>query len=250
MLNIVLADLFRLTKGKSTAIFLGVLSLVFTLLMMTTDITVSKFEFYLIFIVGLSVGSIAISISSVIRVYCDDVTSGSIHHLFANMSNKMYYLIAKSIVLALYSLFCYIFFAVVFFVVMIIKTNGFAGGFSSYIDIVTMITFSLKAYIGSFTLTVISYNILVLTRKVGLTILFIALYASKFIDSIVELFSYMIEPLNKIKDYMFPTFYMDSMHDMKSLSSLSMIALGYLIFSFIFQYVMLRQRDFATDYYD
>jgi len=204
-------------------------------------------EFYLIFIVGLSVGSIAISISSVIRVYCDDVTSGSIHHLFANMSNKMYYLIAKSIVLALYSLFCYIFFAVVFFVVMIIKTNGFAGGFSSYIDIVTMITFSLKAYIGSFTLTVISYNILVLTRKVGLTILFIALYASKFIDSIVELFSYMIEPLNKIKDYMFPTFYMDSMHDMKSLSSLSMIALGYLIFSFIFQYVMLRQRDFATD---
>jgi hypothetical protein len=247
MLNIVLADLFRLTKGKSTAIFLGVLSLVFTLLMMTTDITVSKFEFYLIFIVGLSVGSIAISISSVIRVYCDDVTSGSIHHLFANMSNKMYYLIAKSIVLALYSLFCYIFFAVVFFVVMIIKTNGFAGGFSSYIDIVTMITFSLKAYIGSFTLTVISYNILVLTRKVGLTILFIALYASKFIDSIVELFSYMIEPLNKIKDYMFPTFYMDSMHDMKSLSSLSMIALGYLIFSFIFQYVMLRQRDFATD---
>ena len=130
---------------------------------------------------------------------------------------------------------------------MIIKTNGFAGGFSSYIDIVTMITFSLKAYIGSFTLTVISYNILVLTRKVGLTILFIALYASKFIDSIVELFSYMIEPLNKIKDYMFPTFYMDSMHDMKSLSSLSMIALGYLIFSFIFQYVMLRQRDFATD---
>jgi hypothetical protein len=247
MLNIVLADLFRLTKGKSTAIFLGVLSLIFTLLMMTTDITVSKFEFYLIFIVGLSVGSIAISISSVIRVYCDDVTSGSIHHLFANMSNKMYYLIAKSIVLALYSLFCYIFFAVVFFVVMIIKTNGFAGGFSSYIDIVTMITFSLKAYIGSFTLTVISYNILVLTRKVGLTILFIALYASKFIDSIVELFSYMIEPLNKIKDYMFPTFYMDSMHDMKSLSSLSMIALGYLIFSFIFQYVMLRQRDFATD---
>jgi len=247
MLNIVLADLFRLTKGKSTAIFLGVLSLMFTLLMMTTDITVSKFEFYLIFIVGLSVGSIAISISSVIRVYCDDVTSGSIHHLFANMSNKMYYLIAKSIVLALYSLFCYIFFAVVFFVVMIIKTNGFAGGFSSYIDIVTMITFSLKAYIGSFTLTVISYNILVLTRKVGLTILFIALYASKFIDSIVELFSYMIEPLNKIKDYMFPTFYMDSMHDMKSLSSLSMIALGYLIFSFIFQYVMLRQRDFATD---
>ena len=247
MLNIVLADLFRLTKGKSTAIFLGVLSLVFTLLMMTTDITVSQFEFYLIFIVGLSVGSIAISISSVIRVYCDDVTSGSIHHLFANMSNKMYYLIAKSIVLALYSLFCYIFFAVVFFVVMIIKTNGFAGGFSSYIDIVTMITFSLKAYIGSFTLTVISYNILVLTRKVGLTILFIALYASKFIDSIVELFSYMIEPLNKIKDYMFPTFYMDSMHDMKSLSSLSMIALGYLIFSFIFQYVMLRQRDFATD---
>lgn len=247
MLNIVLADLFRLTKGKSTAIFLGVLSLMFTLLMMTTDITVSKFEFYLIFIVGLSVGSIAISISSVIRVYCDDVTSGSIHHLFANMSNKMYYLIAKSIVLALYSLFCYIFFAVVFFVVMIIKTNGFAGGFSSYIDIVTMITFSLKAYIGSFTLTVISYNILVLTRKVGLTILFIALYASKFIDSIVELFSYMIEPLNKIKHYMFPTFYMDSMHDMKSLSSLSMIALGYLIFSFIFQYVMLRQRDFATD---
>lgn len=247
MLNIVLADLFRLTKGKSTAIFLGVLSLIFTLLMMTTDITVSKFEFYLIFIVGLSVGSIAISISSVICVYCDDVTSGSIHHLFANMSNKMYYLIAKSIVLALYSLFCYIFFAVVFFVVMIIKTNGFAGGFSSYIDIVTMITFSLKAYIGSFTLTVISYNILVLTRKVGLTILFIALYASKFIDSIVELFSYMIEPLNKIKDYMFPTFYMDSMHDMKSLSSLSMIALGYLIFSFIFQYVMLRQRDFATD---
>lgn len=247
MLNIVLADLFRLTKGKSTAIFLGVLSLIFTLLMMTTDITVSKFEFYLIFIVGLSVGSIAISISSVIRVYCDDVTSGSIHHLFANMSNKMYYLIAKSIVLALYSLFCYIFFAVVFFVVMIIKTNGFAGGFSSYIDIVTMITFSLKAYIGSFTLTVISYNILVLTRKVGLTTLFIALYASKFIDSIVELFSYMIEPLNKIKDYMFPTFYMDSMHDMKSLSSLSMIALGYLIFSFIFQYVMLRQRDFATD---
>lgn len=247
MLNIVLADLFRLTKGKSTAIFLGVLSLMFTLLMMTTDITVSKFEFYLIFIVGLSVGSIAISISSVIRVYCDDVTSGSIHHLFANMSNKMYYLIAKSIVLALYSLFCYIFFAVVFFVVMIIKTNGFAGGFSSYIDIVTMITFSLKAYIGSFTLTVISYNILVLTRKVGLTILFIALYASKFIDSIVELFSYMIEPLNKIKYYMFPTFYMDSMHDMKSLSSLSMIALGYLIFSFIFQYVMLRQRDFATD---
>lgn len=247
MLNIVLADLFRLTKGKSTAIFLGVLSLMFTLLMMTTDITVSKFEFYLIFIVGLSVGSIAISISSVIRVYCDDVTSGSIHHLFANMSNKMYYLIAKSIVLALYSLFCYIFFAVVFFVVMIIKTNGFAGGFSSYIDIVTMITFSLKAYIGSFTLTVISYNILVLTRKVGLTILFIALYASKFIDSIVELFSYMIEPLNKIKNYMFPTFYMDSMHDMKSLSSLSMIALGYLIFSFIFQYVMLRQRDFATD---
>lgn len=247
MLNIVLADLFRLTKGKSTAIFLGVLSLMFTLLMMTTDITVSTFEFYLIFIVGLSVGSIAISISSVIRVYCDDVTSGSIHHLFANMSNKMYYLIAKSIVLALYSLFCYIFFAVVFFVVMIIKTNGFAGGFSSYIDIVTMITFSLKAYIGSFTLTVISYNILVLTRKVGLTILFIALYASKFIDSIVELFSYMIEPLNKIKDYMFPTFYMDSMHDMKSLSSLSMIALGYLIFSFIFQYVMLRQRDFATD---
>ena len=247
MLNIVLADLFRLTKGKSTAIFLGVLSLIFTLLMMTTDITVSQFEFYLIFIVGLSVGSIAISISSVIRVYCDDVTSGSIHHLFANMSNKMYYLIAKSIVLALYSLFCYIFFAVVFFVVMIIKTNGFAGGFSSYIDIVTMITFSLKAYIGSFTLTVISYNILVLTRKVGLTILFIALYASKFIDSIVELFSYMIEPLNKIKDYMFPTFYMDSMHDMKSLSSLSMIALGYLIFSFIFQYVMLRQRDFATD---
>ena len=247
MLNIVLADLFRLTKGKSTAIFLGVLSLIFTLLMMTTDITVSKFEFYLIFIGGLSVGSIAISISSVIRVYCDDVTSGSIHHLFANMSNKMYYLIAKSIVLALYSLFCYIFFAVVFFVVMIIKTNGFAGGFSSYIDIVTMITFSLKAYIGSFTLTVISYNILVLTRKVGLTILFIALYASKFIDSIVELFSYMIEPLNKIKDYMFPTFYMDSMHDMKSLSSLSMIALGYLIFSFIFQYVMLRQRDFATD---
>ena len=221
--------------------------MIFTLLMMTTDITVSKFEFYLIFIVGLSVGSIAISISSVIRVYCDDVTSGSIHHLFANMSNKMYYLIAKSIVLALYSLFCYIFFAVVFFVVMIIKTNGFAGGFSSYIDIVTMITFSLKAYIGSFTLTVISYNILVLTRKVGLTILFIALYASKFIDSIVELFSYMIEPLNKIKDYMFPTFYMDSMHDMKSLSSLSMIALGYLIFSFIFQYVMLRQRDFATD---
>ena len=247
MLNIVLADLFRLTKGKSTAIFLGVLSLMFTLLMMTTDITVSKFEFYLIFIVGLSVGSIAISISSVIRVYCDDVTSGSIHHLFANMSNKMYYLIAKSIVLALYSLFCYIFFAVVFFVVMIIKTNGFAGGFSSYIDIVTMITFSLKAYIGSFTLTVISYNILVLTRKVGLTILFIALYASKFIDSIVELFSYMIEPFNKIKNYMFPTFYMDSMHDMKSLSSLSMIALGYLIFSFIFQYVMLRQRDFATD---
>ena len=247
MLNIVLADLFRLTKGKSTAIFLGVLSLMFTLLMMTTDITVSTFEFYLIFIVGLSVGSIAISISSVIRVYCDDVTSGSIHHLFANMSNKMYYLIAKSIVLALYSLFCYIFFAVVFFVVMIIKTNGFAGGFSSYIDIVTMITFSLKAYIGSFTLTVISYNILVLTRKVGLTILFIALYASKFIDSIVELFSYMIEPLNKIKHYMFPTFYMDSMHDMKSLSSLSMIALGYLIFSFIFQYVMLRQRDFATD---
>ena len=75
MLNIVLADLFRLTKGKSTAIFLGVLSLMFTLLMMTTDITVSKFEFYLIFIVGLSVGSIAISISSVIRVYCDDVTS-------------------------------------------------------------------------------------------------------------------------------------------------------------------------------
>lgn len=247
MINIVLADLFRLTKGKSTAIFLGVLSLMFTLLMMTTDITVSTFEFYLIFIVGLSVGSIAISISSVIRVYCDDVTSGSIHHLFANMSNKMYYLIAKSIVLALYSLFCYIFFAVVFFVVMIIKTNGFAGGFSSYIDIVTMITFSLKAYIGSFTLTVISYNILVLTRKVGLTILFIALYASKFIDSIVELFSYMIEPLNKIKDYMFPTFYMDSMHDMKSLSSLSMIALGYLIFSFIFQYVMLSKRDFATD---
>ena len=196
MLNIVLADLFRLTKGKSTAIFLGVLSLIFTLLMMTTDITVSKFEFYLIFIVGLSVGSIAISISSVIRVYCDDVTSGSIHHLFANMSNKMYYLIAKSIVLALYSLFCYIFFAVVFFVVMIIKTNGFAGGFSSYIDIVTMITFSLKAYIGSFTLTVISYNILVLTRKIGLTILFIALYASKFIENKGLYVSYILYGFN------------------------------------------------------
>lgn len=247
MLNLVVSDLFRLTKGKSTAIFIGALSLIFIALMMLTDITVSQLEFNLIFVVGLSLGSIGISIISLIRVYCDDVSSGSIHHIFATMSNKLYYLIAKSIVLALYSFFCYVAFAVVFFVVMIIKTNGFAGGFSSYIDIVTMITFSLKAYIGSFTLTVISYNILVLTRKVGLTILFIALYASKFIDSIVELFSYMIEPLNKIKDYMFPTFYMDSMHDMKSLSSLSMIALGYLIFSFIFQYVMLRQRDFATD---
>ena len=247
MLNIVLADLFRLTKGKSTAIFLGVLSLIFTLLMMTTDITVSKFEFYLIFIVGLSVGSIAISISSVICVYCDDVTSGSIHHLFANMSNKMYYLIAKSIVLALYSLFCYIFFAVVFFVVMIIKTNGFAGGFSSYIDIVTMITFSLKAYIGSFTLAIISYNILVLTRKVGLTILFISLYSSRFIDSVIEIFSLILEPLNKIKGYMFPTYYTESMHDIESLSSLGMMALGYLIFSFVFQYIMLSKRDFAAD---
>lgn len=247
MLNLVVSDLFRLTKGKSTAIFIGALSLIFIALMMFTDITVSQLEFNLIFVVGLSLGSIGISIISLIRVYCDDVSSGSIHHIFATMSNKLYYLIAKSIVLALYSLFCYVAFAVVFFVVMIIKTKGFAGGFTSYIEIKSMIIFSLKAYIGSFTLTVISYNILVLTRKVGLTILFIALYASKFIDSIVELFSYMIEPLNKIKDYMFPTFYMDSMHDMKSLSSLSMIALGYLIFSFIFQYVMLRQRDFATD---
>ena len=176
MLNLVVSDLFRLTKGKSTAIFIGALSLIFIALMMLTDITVSQLEFNLIFVVGLSLGSIGISIISLIRVYCDDVSSGSIHHIFATMSNKLYYLIAKSIVLALYSLFCYVAFAVVFFVVMIIKTKGFAGGFTSYIEIKSMIIFSLKAYIGSFTLAIISYNILVLTRKVGLTILFISLY--------------------------------------------------------------------------
>lgn len=247
MLNLVVSDLFRLTKGKSTAIFIGALSLIFIALMMLTDITVSQLEFNLIFVVGLSLGSIGISIISLIRVYCDDVSSGSIHHIFATMSNKLYYLIAKSIVLALYSLFCYVAFAVVFFVVMIIKTKGFAGGFTSYIEIKSMIIFSLKAYIGSFTLAIISYNILVLTRKVGLTILFISLYSSRFIDSVIEIFSLILEPLNKIKGYMFPTYYTESMHDIESLSSLGMMALGYLIFSFVFQYIMISKRDFAAD---
>ena len=247
MLNIVLADMFRLTKGKSTPIFIGVSSLIFVMAMMLSGISVGPSQFNLILVSGLSVVSIIISVNSVIRVYCDDVSSGSIHHLFAKMSNKIYYLIAKSIVLAIYTLFCFLAFGIVFFVIMTIKTKGFEGGFTSYVSIATLVSFSLKAFIGSFAMTMVSYNILVLTRKSGLTILFISLYSTNFIDSTVELLSLLIKPLKYIKEYMLTTYYMDAMYGVRSLLQLFIVALCYVAFSFILQLLILKNRDFATE---
>ena len=107
MLNIVMADIYRLTKGKSTWVFLGVSTLIFVMAMTLSGVSIVPSRFKLILVSGLSVVSIGISVISLIRVYCDDVSSGSIHHLFAKMPNKIFYLIAKSIVLAIYTLFCF-----------------------------------------------------------------------------------------------------------------------------------------------
>jgi len=95
MLNIVMADIYRLTKGKSTWVFLGVSTLIFVMAMTLSGISIVPSRFKLILVSGLSVVSIGISVISLIRVYCDDVSSGSIHHLFAKMPNKIFYLIAK-----------------------------------------------------------------------------------------------------------------------------------------------------------
>ena len=247
MLNIVMADIYRLTKGKSTGVFLGVSTLVFVMAMTLSGISIGPTQFNLILVSGLSVVSISISVISLIRVYCDDVSSGAIHHLFAKMPNKIYYLVAKSIVLAIYTLFCFLVFGIVFFVVMAINTKGFEGGFASYASISTIVAFSLKAFIGSFAMTMVSYNILVLTRKSGLSILFISLLATNFIDSTVELLSLLIKPLKYIKEYMITTYYMDSMYGIRTLTQLLIVAMCYIAFSFILQLLILKNRDFATE---
>ena len=232
MLNIVMADIYRLTKGKSTWVFLGVSTLIFVMAMTLSGISIVPSRFKLILL---------------IRVYCDDVSSGSIHHLFAKMPNKIFYLIAKSIVLAIYTLFCFLVLGMVFFVVMAINTKGFEGGLNSYASIPTILSFSLKAFIGCFAMTMVSYNILVLTRKSGLSILFISLLATNFIDSIVELFSLLIKPLKYVKEYMITTYYMDSMYELRSLTQLLIVAMCYIAFSFILQLLILKNRDFATE---
>jgi hypothetical protein len=247
MLNIVMADIYRLTKGKSTWVFLGVSTLIFVMAMTLSGILIVPSRFKLILVSGLSVVSIGISVISLIRVYCDDVSSGSIHHLFAKMPNKIFYLIAKSIVLAIYTLFCFLVLGMVFFVVMAINTKGFEGGLNSYASIPTILSFSLKAFIGCFAMTMVSYNILVLTRKSGLSILFISLLATNFIDSIVELFSLLIKPLKYVKEYMITTYYMDSMYQLRSLTQLLIVAMCYIAFSFILQLLILKNRDFATE---
>ena len=247
MLNIVMADMYRLTKGKSTGVFLGVSTLVFVMAMTLSGVSIGPTQFNLILVSGLSVVSISISVISLIRVYCDDVSSGSIHHLFAKMPNKIFYLIAKSIVLAIYTLFCFLVLGIVFFMVMAIKTKGFEGGLNSYASIPTILSFSLKAFIGCFAMTMVSYNILVLTRKSGLSILFISLLATNFIDSIVELFSLLIKPLKYVKEYMITTYYMDSMYELRSLTQLLIVAMCYIAFSFILQLLILKNRDFATE---
>ena len=163
------------------------------------------------------------------------------------MPNKIFYLIAKSIVLAIYTLFCFLVLGMVFFVVMAINTKGFEGGLNSYASIPTILSFSLKAFIGCFAMTMVSYNILVLTRKSGLSILFISLLATNFIDSIVELFSLLIKPLKYVKEYMITTYYMDSMYELRSLTQLLIVAMCYIAFSFILQLLILKNRDFATE---
>ena len=229
MLNIVMADIYRLTKGKSTWVFLGVSTLIFVMAMTLSGILIVPSRFKLILVSGLSVVSIGISVISLIRVYCDDVSSGAIHHLFAKMPNKIYYLIAKSIVLAIYTLFCFLVLGIVFFVVMAIKTKGFEGGLNSYASVSTIVTFSLKAFIGSFAMTMVS------------------LLATNFIDSTVELLSLLIKPLKYIKEYMITTYYMDSMYELRSLTQLLIVAMCYIAFSFILQLLILKNRDFATE---
>ena len=247
MLNIVMADMYRLTKGKSTGVFLGVSTLVFVMAITLSGVSIGPTQFNLILVSGLSVVSISISVISLIRVYCDDVSSGAIQQLFAKMPNKIDYLVAQRIVLAIYTLFCFLVLGIVFFVVMAINTKGFEGGFASYASISTIVTFSLKAFIGSFAMTMVSYNILVLTRKSGLSILFISLLATNFIDSTVELLSLLIKPLKYIKEYMITTYYMDSMYGIRTLTQLLKVAMCYIAFSFILQLLILKNRDFATE---
>ena len=93
----------------------------------------------------------------------------------------------------------------------------------------------------------VSYNILVLTRKSGLSIVFISLLATNFIDSTVELLSLLIKPLKYVKEYMITTYYMDSMYGIRTLLQLFIVALCYIVFSFILQLLILKNRDFATE---
>jgi len=80
-----------------------------------------------------------------------------------------------------------------------------------------------------------------------LSILFISLLATNFIDSTVELLSLLIKPLKYIKEYMITTYYMDSMYQLRSLTQLLIVAMCYIAFSFILQLLILKNRDFATE---
>lgn len=247
MLNLVFADLFRLTKSKSTLVFWGVMVGIFALAISFINTGMNIITYSIMLTTSLAVGSIAISIISLNRVYCDELSSGSIHQLFSKTPNKIAYLFGKIIVLAIYVFVNYLVLGLIFIIGISTLVTVKDGNISNVIDIGNLIRTGLFAYLATIVYVVIAQTILILTKKTTISIMFISLFSTVFIDGILELLANAITPLSYLKPYFYPTQFQNLIAGVGSPRFFLVLSLIYLTVNVVFQIVFLSKREFAIE---
>lgn len=211
MFNFIISDFYRLLNKKSNYIFFSIIFVSIFIVMLINKINLiilqSGFEersFQTVLIFFMIFSYIYISINSFVSIYGDDVSTKQIHHIFAKLSSKRIYVIAKLIVLAIYVLFAYAFFLLLYFLLFFALNYGLYKDMNVYMEKIHIaFGMSLTAYITSLVYVSLASVILYLTSKPNLTITCLILLMFKFFLFIYTILSTFLKPLELLSPFLF-----------------------------------------------
>lgn len=219
MISLIRADLYRLLNKKSNYLFLLLCSLGFTFIMIVAKFSnidnekiFSPALFESALYSSLVIGIIFISTNVLIGVFCDDVSSGYINHIFSVSVNKTNYCIVKFISLCIYVLINYVFFAIVFFVDFLIFSEGFYSDITPYLSIINSgIFMAVISYLSTILYTLLGAFILYTTSKPIEAIIAVLLFSTQMMANLYDLISKVIKPLEYLKPYLYDFILSESM---------------------------------------
>lgn len=255
MLNLIRADLYRLLNKKSNYAFLLLSSLAFTVIMIIIKISTPLGEqsfspefFNSVLFSSLFISVVFISTNILICVYCDDLSSGQINHLYSNILSKSQYVIAKFIVLAIYVLVYYIFFGIVFFVDFYIFSDGFYSDITPYMQYISQgFVLAIICYLSILVYTLLGTVILYTTSKPIEAIIATILFSTNMIAQIYDLISKVIAPLNWLKPFLYDYILKNLFDETSSATKVIVAAIIYIAVFLAFNMFYLNTMELKTE---